>query len=100
MRVADYKELRGYNLAFDSAMEIFELSRSWPSEEKDSHHDHICRQLTKMMDDAASWCGTGGAVREVPAEYVVVASERDERESVRKTHLRSNAPDAPDAPRS
>jgi hypothetical protein len=34
MKVADYKELRVYNLAFDSAMEIFELSRSWPSEEK------------------------------------------------------------------
>jgi four helix bundle protein len=166
MRVADYKELRVYNLAFDSAMEIFELSRSWPSEEKysltdqirrssrsvctnmaeawrkrryeaafvsklsdsdgeaaesevhldfalrcgylhpDKHaklrdqYDHICRQLTKMMDDSAAWCGTGGALREVPAEYVVAASEHDERESVQKTDLRSNAPDAPDAPRS
>ena len=166
MKVADYKELRVYKLAFDSAMEVFELSRSWPSEERysltdqiqrssrsvctnmaegwrkrryeaafisklsdsdgeaaetevhldfalrcgylaaDMHvklrdqYDHICRQLTKMMDDAASWCGTGGAVREVPAEYVVVASERGERESVQKTHLRSNAPNAPYAPRS
>src|ERR1035441_1712796 len=98
MRVADYKELRVYNLAFDSAMEIFELSGSWPSEEKYPHHDHICRQLTKMMDDAASWCGTGGALREVLAEYVVVASERGERESVQKTDLRSNVRHAPDAP--
>ena len=161
MKVADYKELRVYNLAFDSALEIFELSRSWPSEEKysltdqirrssrsvctnmaeawrkrryeaafvsklsdsdgeaaesevhldfalrcgylhpDKHarlrdqYDHICRQLTKMMDDAASWCGTGCELREVPPEYVVAASQRDERESMQKTHLRSNAPDAP-----
>ena len=161
MKVADYKELRVYNLAFDSAMEIFELSRSWPSEEKysltdqirrssrsvctnmaeawrkrryeaafvsklsdsdgeaaetevhldfalrcgylkaDKHaklrdqYDHICRQLTKMMDDAASWCGTAGALREIPAEYVVKASEREERGSVPNTLPRSDAPNAP-----
>jgi len=161
MKVADYKELRVYKLAFDSAMEIFELSRRWPSEEKfsltdqirrssrsvctniaeawrkrryeaafisklsdsdgeaaetevhlafalhcgyllaDKHaklsdqYDHICRQLTNMMDDAASWCGTGGELREVPAEYVVEASEREERGSVPNTLSRSNAPDAP-----
>ena len=180
MKVADYKELRVYKLAFDSAMEIFHLSRSWPSEEKYSltdqirrssrsvctnmaeawrkrryeaafvskltdsdgeaaesevhlefalhcgylhpdkhaklrdHYDHICRQLTKMMDDAASWCGTGCELREIPAEYVVGASEREEREareelgSVKVTPghsdasnvTRSDAPHAPDAPRS
>ena len=147
MKVADYKELRVYKLAFDSAMEIFELSRSWPSEERYSlidqirrssrsvctniakawrkrryeaafisklsdsdgeaaetevhldfalrcgylkpdkhgklrdHYDHICRQLTNMMDDAASWCGAGGELREVPAEYVVDASQGEERKT-------------------
>ena len=154
MKVADYKELRVYKLAFDSAMEVFELSRSWPSEERysltdqvrrssrsvctnmaeawrkrryeaafisklsdsdgeaaetevhldfalrcgylaaDKHaklrdqYDHICRQLTKMMGDAPSWCGTGGELREVPPEYVI-ASEREERESVPDTLQRS-----------
>ena len=34
MRVVDYKELRVYRLAFESAMEIFELSKKFPSEEK------------------------------------------------------------------
>ncbi len=34
MKVVDYKGLRVYKLAFESAMEIFELSRQWPSEEK------------------------------------------------------------------
>jgi four helix bundle protein len=137
MKVADYKDLRVYKLAFESAMEIFELSRSWPSEEKYSltdqirrssrsvctnvaeawrkrryeaafisklsdsdgeaaetevhlefalrcrylhpekhatlhdHYDHICRQLTNMMDNAGSWCGAGCELREVPPEYLV-----------------------------
>ncbi len=30
MKVVDYKGLRVYKLAFESAMEIFELSRQWP----------------------------------------------------------------------
>src|SRR6267143_6451766 len=124
MRVADYKDLRVYRLAFESAMEIFELSKKFPSEERFSltdqirrssrsvctniaeawrkrryeaafvsklsdsdgeaaetevhldfvlrcgylraetharlrdQYDHICRQLTKMISDAASWSGT------------------------------------------
>src|SRR5580658_3434354 len=32
-------------------------------------YDHICRQLTKMMNDAASWCGNDQVVREDMAEY-------------------------------
>ena len=169
MRVADYQDLRVYRLAFESAMEIFGLSRHWPSEEKFSltdqirrssrsvctniaeawrkrryegafisklsdsdgeaaetevhldfalhcgylaadkhaklrdHYDHICRQLTKMMEDAPSWCSLGGELREMPAEYFIGASERgerDERESVGRapTLRRSDAPHAPDSP--
>src|SRR5438105_13660697 len=144
MRVADYKELRVYRLAFESAMEIVELSKEFPSEEKFSftdqirrssrsvctniaeawrkrryeaafvskltdsdgeaaetevhldfalrcgyltpekhaslrdHYDHTCAQLTKMMNDSASWCGLGCELRELPAEYLVQASEREE----------------------
>jgi four helix bundle protein len=141
MRVADYKNLRVYKLAFDSAMEIFELSRRWPPEEKFSltdqirrssrsvctniaegwrkrryeaafvsklsdsdgevaetevhlvfalrcgylnagqsaklcdQYDHICRQLTNMMNDAPSWCGTAGELREVSPEYLTEPSK-------------------------
>ena len=148
MRVADYKDLRVYKLAFESAMEIFRLSKRFPSEEKfsltdqtrrssrsvctniaeawrkrryeaafvsklsdsdgeaaetevhldfalrcgylpaDEHtklrdaYDHICRQLTKMMDDAPSWCGTDCELREMSAGYFVEASERQSVESV------------------
>jgi four helix bundle protein len=152
MKVADYKELGVYRLAFESAMEIFELARSWPSEEKYSltdqirrssrsvctnvaeewrerryeaafiskltdsdgeaaetevhldfalrcgylrpekhaalrdHYDHICRQLTKMMAKASSWCTVGGELREVPLEYLV------QGESVLDPLQRSDAP--------
>jgi four helix bundle protein len=179
MRAADYKDLRVYRLAFESAMEIFELSRRWPVEERfsltdqirrssrsvctniaeawrkrryeaafvsklsdsdgeaaetevhlqfaarcgylpaDQHsklseqYDHICRQLTMMMNDAPSWRGTGCELREMPAEYFVESSgltvrvserrsvEASERGSVRYDSTPcSPAPDAPDAPRS
>jgi four helix bundle protein len=158
MRVADYKDLRVYKLAFESAMEIFELSKKFPSEEKfsltdqirrssrsvctniaeawrkrryeaafvsklsdsdgeaaetevhldfalrcgylpaDKHpklrdqYDHICRQLTNMMNDAASWCGTGCELREMPAEYFVGADAgagASERRSVGASERRS-----------
>jgi four helix bundle protein len=135
MKVADYKDLRVYQLAFESAMEVFQLSRTFPTEEKysltdqmrrssrsvcaniaeawrkrryeaafvsklsdadgeaaetETHlgfalrcgylkpeqyaklkdaYDHICRQLTKMMDDAASWCGCSQPLREELADY-------------------------------
>ena len=145
MRVADYKALRVYRLAFETAMEIFTLSKKFPSEEKFSltdqirrstrsvctnmaeawrkrryeaafvsklsdsdteaaetevhldfalrcgyldpqthanlrdHYDHICRQLTNMMNDSASWCSAAGQLREMPAEYFVEASVSVER---------------------
>lgn len=141
MRVKDYKELRVYRLAYESAMQIYWLSRSWPPEEKfslidqirrslrpvcaaiaevwrkrryeaafisklsdsdteaaetevhlsfavdcgylaaDQHailrdqYDHICDQLTSMMNDSASWCGANCELREVPPEYVVERSD-------------------------
>ncbi len=159
MRAKDYKELRVYRLAYDSAMEIFRLSRTWPSEEKFSlidqirrssrsvctniaeawrkrryqaafvsklsdsdteaaetevhlsfalncgylvadtqtklsdQYDHICGQLSNMMNDAASWCGAGCELREVPVEYIVAASER-------ASLADTLPPDAPHAPRS
>jgi four helix bundle protein len=161
MKVADYKDLRVYKLGFDSAMELFELSRTWPFEERysltdqirrssrsvctniaeawrkrryeaafisklsdsdgeaaetevhldfalrctylaaDKHaklrdqYDHICRQLTKMMDDAGSWCAAGGELREVPPEYFV------QHEGERDTLLTLYAPTLhdPNAPR-
>lgn len=185
MRVADYKQLRVYQLAFETAMEIFTSSKLFPSAEKFSltdqirrswrsvctniaeawrkrryeaafvsklsdsdgeaaetevhldfalrcgyldaqtyaklrdHYDHICRQLTNMMDDAPSWCGQSRALHEMPADYFIGAGERaeraeraergegGERRSVERARVRTSptlhappAPPAPDAPRS
>jgi four helix bundle protein len=164
MKIADYRELRVYKLAFESAMEVFEASRSWPSEEKYSltdqirrssrsvctniaeawrkrryeaafvsklsdsdgeaaetevhldfalrsgylstekhavlldRYDHICRQLTKMMDDAPSWCGA--ELREERGERVerVERVERKSAEDVGRSTRSAHA--TPYAPRS
>src|SRR5438045_2181846 len=53
MRVADYKELRVYKLAYDSAMEIFQLSRSWPPAEKFSLVDQIRRSSRSVCANLA-----------------------------------------------
>ena len=53
MRVADYKELRVYKLAFESAMEIFELSKKFPSEEKFSLTDQIRRSSRSVCANMA-----------------------------------------------
>ncbi len=39
----DYRQLRVYELAFASAMSIFDLSKTWPGEEKYSLTDQIRR---------------------------------------------------------
>ena len=57
-------------------------------------YDHICRQLSKMMDDAPSWCGMGGELREMPAEYFVAASEREERKEREEESVRAQEGDA------
>jgi four helix bundle protein len=167
MKVADYKELRVYRLAFETAMEVFTLSKGFPVEERYSltdqirrssrsvcaniaeawrkrryeaafisklsdsdteaaetevhldfalrcgymaaekhaalrdHYDHICRQLTNIMNDAPSWCGANRELRELPPEYVVGASEGQGVTSPDAPHAQHspNAPrcDAPDA---
>src|SRR5437762_11307334 len=53
MRVVDYKELRVYRLAYDSAMEVFRLSRSWPSEEKFSLVDQVRRSSRSVCANIA-----------------------------------------------
>ena len=43
MTVKDFRELRVYLLAFESAMLIFELTKKWPAEERYSMTDQIRR---------------------------------------------------------
>jgi four helix bundle protein len=54
--VADFRELPVYQLAFKSAMQIFRLSKKWPSEERYSLTDQIRRSSRSVCGNIAeSW---------------------------------------------
>ena len=53
MNVADYKQLRVYQLAFETAMEIFALSKKFPSEEKFALTDQIRRSSRSVCANIA-----------------------------------------------
>src|SRR6266496_1609716 len=53
MRVEDYKHLRVYKLGFESAMEIFQVSRKWPSEVKFALTDQIRRSSRSVCANIA-----------------------------------------------
>jgi four helix bundle protein len=53
MGVADYTDLRVYRLASDSAMEIFELSKSFPNDEKYSLYDQMRRSSRSVCANVA-----------------------------------------------
>ena len=83
MRVADYKDLRVYKLAFESAMEIFELSRGWPSEEKFSLTDQIRRSSRSVCTNIAeAW-----RKRLYEAAFVSKLSDSDGEAAETEVHL-------------
>ena len=54
--VKNYRDLKVYKLAFESAMRIFELSKKWPKEEKYSLTDQIRRSSRSVCGNIAeSW---------------------------------------------
>jgi hypothetical protein len=71
--VRHFRELRVYQDAFGAAMTIFQLSRSWPQEERYAHscgylskeqlseldqvYECVSGGLVTMMDNAEGWCG-------------------------------------------
>lgn len=83
MRVADYKELRVYRLAYDSAMEIFRLSRSWPAEERFSLIDQIRRSSRSVCTNIAeAW-----RKRRYEAAFVSKLSDSDTEAAETEVHL-------------
>jgi four helix bundle protein len=73
MSVRDYSELRVYQLGFESAMEIYRLSRLWPSEEKFSLTDQIRRSSRSVCGNLAeAW-----RKRRYPAHFVSKLSDSD-----------------------
>jgi four helix bundle protein len=53
MKILSYRELRVYQSALDLAMEIFELTKSFPSEEKYSLTDQIRRSSRSVCANIA-----------------------------------------------
>lgn len=51
--VKHFRELRVYRTAFDAAMEIFELSKQWPKEERYSLTDQIRRSSRSVCEQIA-----------------------------------------------
>jgi four helix bundle protein len=52
-RIKSHKELRVYQLAFETAMEIFKISKSFPKEEKYSLTDQVRRSSRSVAANIA-----------------------------------------------
>jgi four helix bundle protein len=73
MTVKDFRELRVYQKAFESAMAIFELSKKWPVEERYSLTDQIRRSSRSVCANIAeAW-----RKRRYPASFVSKMSDAD-----------------------
>src|SRR6266568_7688813 len=83
MRVADYKDLRVYRLAFESAMEIFTLSKRFPSEEKFSLTDQIRRSSRSVCANIAeAW-----RKRRYEAAFVSKLSDAETEAAETQVHI-------------
>jgi four helix bundle protein len=73
MGVRDYHELQVYQLAFESAMQIFDVSRAFPREETYSLVDQIRRSSRSVCSNIAeAW-----RKRRYPASFVSKLSDAD-----------------------
>ena len=71
--IKSYEDLRVYQVAFASAMEIYRLSKNWPSEEKFSLTDQIRRSSRSVCGNLAdAW-----RKRRYPAHFVSKLSDSD-----------------------
>ena len=72
-RIKSYSELKVYQLAFESAMRIFELSKQWPKEERYSLTDQIRRSSRSVCGNIAeAW-----RKRRYPAHFISKLSDSD-----------------------
>jgi four helix bundle protein len=72
-QVQNYTDLRVYQLAFESAMEIFRLSRKWPPEKKYSLTDQIRRSSRSVCSNL----GEAWRKRRYPNHFVSKLSDAD-----------------------
>lgn len=73
MIAKDFKDLRVYQMAFDSAMKIFELTKKFPNEERYSLSDQIRRSSRSICANIAeAW-----RKRKCQAAFVLKLSDSD-----------------------
>jgi four helix bundle protein len=83
MKVADYKELRVYQLSFESAMEVFALSKTFPVEERYSLADQVRRSTRSICANIAeAW-----RKRRYEAAFVSELSDADAEAAETEVHL-------------
>ena len=83
MRVADYKDLRVYQTAFDAAMRIFELTKTFPTEERYSLTDQLRRSSRSVCSNIAeAW-----RKRRYEAAFVSKLSDADAEAAETEVHL-------------
>ncbi len=76
--VKNYTDLKVYQLAFNSAMEIFNLSKGWPTEERFSLTDQIRRSSRSVCGNIAkAW-----RKRRYPAHFISKFSGSDSEAAV------------------
>src|SRR5262249_35744076 len=71
--IRDFRELRVYQSAFDTAMEIFRASKRWPAEERYSLTDQIRRSSRSVCGNIADAWRKG----RYPASFVGKLSDSD-----------------------
>jgi four helix bundle protein len=79
----DYKDLTVFKKAFDFAMEIFEVSKRFPAEEKYSLTDQIRRSSRSVCTNIAE----GYRKRHYPAYFISKVSDADMENSETQTWL-------------
>ena len=71
--ILDFTELEVYKLSFEAAMQIYDLSKKWPQDEKYSLIDQIRRSSRSVCSNIAeAW-----RKRKYPAHFVSKLSDSD-----------------------
>jgi four helix bundle protein len=71
--IKDFRELRVYQTAFQSALEVFELSKKWPREERYRLVDQVRRSTRSVCANIAeAW-----RKRRYPASFVSKLTDAD-----------------------
>ena len=78
MKIKTYKELRVFQIAFDLANQIFDLSKSFPNEEKYSLTDQIRRSSRSVCANIAEAYGSRLYEKMFISKLVIALSEATE----------------------